>query len=38
MSTKVICIFAVAVVVVALMFLADKILPRKDENESGDSK
>ena len=38
MATKVICIVVAAVVVVALMFLVDRILPRKDENESGDSK
>jgi hypothetical protein len=37
MATKVICIVVAAVVVVALMFLADKIIPRKDENESGDN-
>ena len=37
MATKVICIVAAAVVVVALMFLVDTILPRKEGDESGDS-
>ena len=37
MATKVICIVAAAVVVVALMFLVDKILPRKEGDESVDS-
>ena len=37
MATKVICIVAAAVVVVTLMFLVDKILPRKEGDESGDS-
>jgi hypothetical protein len=36
MATKVICIVAAAVVVVALMFLVDKVLPRKEGDESGD--
>ena len=35
MATKIICIAVAAVVIVALMFMADKILPRnKDEGEN----
>lgn len=35
MVTKVICIAGAAVVIVALMFIVDKFLPRKDEQDSG---
>ena len=35
MATKIICIAVAAVIIVALMFMADKILPRsKDEGEN----
>ena len=35
MATKIICIAVAAVVIVALMFMADKILPRSnDEGEN----
>ena len=34
MATKVICIAVAAVIIVALMFLTDKLLPHKDENDS----
>ena len=35
MATKIICIAVAAVVLVALMFMADKILPRgEDEGEN----
>ena len=34
MATKVIYIAVAAVIIVALMFLTDKLLPRKDENDS----
>jgi hypothetical protein len=36
MITKAICIAAVAVAVVAILFLVDRFLPRKDENEPSD--
>jgi hypothetical protein len=36
MATKIICIAGVAVVLIALMFLADRILPRKDNETDGD--
>lgn len=36
MATKVICIAVAAVVIVALLFMADKLLPRNDEKDSGD--
>ena len=35
MVTKIVCIAGAAVVLVALMFLADRILPRKDGEEDG---
>lgn len=35
MATKVICIAVAAVVIVALLFLVDRLLPRKDERDSG---
>jgi len=35
MATKVICIAVAAVVIVALLFLVDRLLPRKDESDSG---
>ena len=34
MATKVICIIVAAIVIVAFLFLVDKFLPRKDEDES----
>jgi hypothetical protein len=36
MTTKVICIVAISVTVVAMMFLADKFLPRKDKKDTGE--
>ncbi len=36
MTTKVICIVAISVTVVAMMFLADKFLPRKDKQDTGE--
>ena len=38
MVTKIVCIAGAAVVLVALMFLADRILPRKDGEEDVDKK
>jgi hypothetical protein len=35
MVTKIVCIAGAAVVLVALMFLADRILPRKGGEEDG---
>jgi hypothetical protein len=36
MVTKIICIAGVAVVLIALMFLADKMLPHKDGESDSD--
>ncbi len=36
MATKIICIVGVAVVLIALMFLADKMLPHKDDETASD--
>jgi hypothetical protein len=36
MITKVIGIAVAAIVIVALMFMADKLLPRKEDNDSND--
>ena len=36
MITKVICIVAISVTAVAMMFLADKFLPRKDKKDTGE--
>lgn len=36
MTTKVICIVIISVAVVAMMFLADKFLSRKDKKDAGD--
>ena len=36
MATKIICIVGVAVVLIALMFLADRILPHKDDETASD--
>ena len=36
MTTKIICIVTISVTLVAMMFLADKFLPRKDKKDTGD--
>ena len=35
MVTKVICIAGAAVAIVVLMFMVDRLLPRKDDQDSG---
>ena len=36
MTTKIVCIVAVAVVVVGLMFLADRLIPKSGDDVSAD--